>query len=152
MKKKARHLELVEMEKMYLILKRQQELNAGRRTCVIKLIEGVSSPSEQQDMKACPYIGRLRQLAMEELQHPQVSVVGSAAVDAVALAENSATVKVVFKGTDYSSGEPKSMTAFLSADFGAASTEMCSIALQWVLPECRRPKMFPSVSASSFDT
>ncbi|KAL3790697.1 hypothetical protein HJC23_009797 [Cyclotella cryptica] len=151
MKKKARHLELVEMEKMYLVLKSQQELNASRRTCLIKLIEGVSSPSEEQDIKICPYIGRLRQLAMEELQHPQASVFERAPIDAVALSENSATVKVLFKGTDYSTGDPKSMAAFLSVDFGSASTEMCSIALHWVLPECRRPKMFPSVSASSFD-
>ena len=152
MKKKARHLELVEMEKSYRILKSQQELNANRKTCVIKLIRGVSSLSEQQDIKTCPYIGRLRQLAMEELQHPQVSLVGGATADAVALTENSATVKILLKGTDYSSGEPKSMTAFLLVDFEAALTEICSIALQWVLPECRRPKMFPSVSASSFDT
>ncbi|KAL7516831.1 hypothetical protein ACHAWX_001807 [Stephanocyclus meneghinianus] len=152
MKKKARHLELVEMEKSYHILKSQQELNANRRTCVIKLIGGVSSLSKQQDIKTCPSTSRLRQLAIEELQHPQVSLVGGVTADAVALTENSATVKILLMGTDYSSGNPKSMEAFLLVDFEAASTEICSISLQWILPECRRPKMFPSVSSSSFDT
>jgi hypothetical protein len=150
MKKKARHLELVEMEKMYLVLKAQQELNASRKTRTVKIIEAISN--NDQEVVVYPHISRLRSLASEKLQHAQISIAASVAEDEVAISSHSATVKVSVTGTDYSSGEPKDIAAFCTVEFQAFSAEISSVSLHWIAPECHQCKMFPSVSALSFET
>ncbi len=113
------------MEKMYLILKAQQDLNESRRNRLVEIIEGTSS------VDASPHVQHLRQLSREKLQHAEVSIV---AADAVALTEISATVKVSINGTDEKSGEPNELLAFLSVDFEAGSAEICFMSLLWVTP------------------
>ena len=118
------------MEKMYLILKAQQDLNESRRNRLVEITEATSSINDQ-DVDVCPHVQHLRQLSREKLQDAQVFV---SAADAVALTENSATVKVSINGTDYSTCEPNQMLAFLSVDFEAASAEICFMSLLWVTP------------------
>ena len=153
MKKKARHLELVEIEKMYQVLKAQQELNTSRKASLIKVIEGVSNAGERQGDKSCPHTCRLRNLLGEKLQHAQVSIFGDNPEDEVfTSAANSAAVKVSVSGTDYASGESKTMVAFCSVGFENTSSEISFISLDWISPKCNQSKMFPSISALSFET
>ena len=153
MKKKARHLQLVEMEKMHLILKAQQELNHHRKTLIVKIIEGVSSVGKQQAVKNCPHIAHVKALAGEKLQHAQVAIIGGTPEDEVAVsASNSANVIVSINGTDYASGKSRSMKAILSAIFQAASTDISSISLLLIAQDCHQYTMIPSISALSFET
>ena len=152
MKKKARHTELLEIEQMYLILKAQQELKSSRTSCLIEIIEGVSNAQGEQEIKACPQTCRLRHLVCEKLHHAQISILGNAPYEEVALSANSATVKVLVSGTDHTSGEWSSITAFCSVDFEATSSKATSISLHLVTPEGCQGKMFPSVSTLSFET
>jgi len=152
MKKKARHMELLEMEQMYLVLKAKQELNSSRRSRLIEIIASASGTQCEQVTKACPQASRLRSLASEKLRHAQISLVGNSPHEEVALSANSATVKVLVSGTDHASGESKSITAFCVVDFDATSSKTTSISLHLVTPEGRQGKMFPSVSTLSFET
>lgn len=153
MKKKARHMELVEMEQLYRALKAQEDLHATRKSRVVEIIKGVSSAKGDQAAKSCPHICHLRKLAAEKVQHAGMSIDGISPKDAVALsATNIATVKVLVSGADYASGKSNTLTAFCSVAFEATSTEITSISLFWVEQECHQCKMFPSISALSFET
>lgn len=154
MKKKARHSELVEIEKLYLALKAQQELNTSRKASIIKVIEGVSDVGGKQGVdKPCSHTCVLKNLLGEELQNAQISICGDNPEDEVfTSAKNSAAIKVSVSGTDYASGESKTMAAFCSVCFGDASSEIISISLDWLYPKCNHTKMFPSISALSFET
>lgn len=153
LKKKARHLELVQMEKMYLVMKAKHDLNAARKTRVAKIIEAVREAGDHKEMKPCPHVSRLRSLSAERLQHAQMSCAGGPSEDEVAMSgSHSATVKVSVSGTDYASGKCENITAFCCVDFEAHSAEVSSISLHWVEQECHQCKMFPSISALSFET
>lgn len=143
-KKKARLMELMDIEEKFLFLKERESLDLCRRQGLVDLIE---TAGNRPELKACPHSSHLSQLASQEFQKAQFSVTDSVALTA----ENSGTVKVSVHGTDVESGKSKTLLGVISVDFSPGSTDICDVSLYWSWPKNKRVGIVPSISVLSFD-
>mmetsp|Transcript_18617 Transcript_18617/g.40287 ORF Transcript_18617/g.40287 Transcript_18617/m.40287 type:complete len:342 (+) Transcript_18617:210-1235(+) len=141
-KKKARLQELLDVEKKYLLLQERNALDLRRRQRLVEFVEN------SHEVKDCPHSSRLNELACQEMQKPEFVVTDTMALTA----EKSGLLKVSAHGTDLVSGNPKSLSGVIRADFTQGTADITAISLYWSAPE-RTPSsrvLCPSVSVLSF--
>lgn len=149
MKKKARLQELLDTEKRYMQLMSQEDLCRRRRELIVQFVECVGIQSQPKTM-LCSHSSLLEDVAIQALKRPQFSIIGDVALTS----EDSGMVRVSARGSDLESGEPKTLTGVIHADFVPRATEISAVALFWS-PTTRRVTsggMVPSISVSSFDS
>lgn len=153
MKKKARHQELIEIEKKYLLLQEKEKLTVKRKKYLVKFVESVgSSPVTSICSHQLPC--RLRKLACDRVRNAEFSVIGSSAETAVALtSENSGFLKVSVRGADVISGETTTAFGVLCAEFCQGSADITDVTLHWSPSQVTMSLagIFPSVSHSSLE-
>lgn len=145
MKKKARMQELVDIEHKYLLLGEKEDLNLRRRQRLVDFVE-----SAGRMHSTCAIASRLIQHASEVIQNAEFSV-----MDDVALTtEHSGVVKISARGTDVESGEPKTLSGVVCADFTPRKAGVCAVSLCWAAPKSTTSSanFFPSISYLSFES
>jgi hypothetical protein len=119
-KNKARYDNLVEIEKMYMLLQEKELLQARRR---LRLVDFV----EKREAKCCIHSSRLHELASEDILNPVFSV-----TDAVALTEaNSGTVRVLATGSELDLSSPMTLSGVICAVVSPGSTDIRDVSLFW---------------------
>ncbi|KAL7537063.1 hypothetical protein ACHAXR_011455 [Thalassiosira sp. AJA248-18] len=149
MKKKARHEELMEIEKKYLILKEKEALDLRRQEHLVEFVENIGSAGALA-VKDCLHTSRLKELASHEIHKPEFSV-----TDTVALtAENSGMVKVSAHGIDLESGKSKTLSGVICADFSPQLAVISDVSLYWSFSKSISSSVgiVPSVSVLSFES
>lgn len=147
MKKKARLEELLDIEKKYSLLKERHALEFCRKQYLVKFIENASRNG--QSMRDCPHSSRLNQLASQVIHKSEFSVTGTVALHS----EDAGMVKVSAQGTDYESGEMKTLSGVICVDYAPRTSYVSSVSLYWSSPHSPLSSvgMSPSVSVLSFE-
>lgn len=152
MKKKQRFHELLAIEKKWQVM---NELNSHRRKHLANFIERSDSFEINKSTKEVACLADLQTLAREKLLNAEFSISGSTN-EAIALSGgNSGTAQVIACGQDVVSGKIKTSLCVVCVKFASKSTEIVSASLFWSARNTLNtspPVMFPSVSASSFES
>ncbi|KAL7527660.1 hypothetical protein ACHAWF_002268 [Thalassiosira exigua] len=143
MKKKARLEHLVNIEKKYTPLQAKEALSDLRRRNLEDLVENAAEGEGGPSSK-------LHQLASQVVQRPEFSLAAR-----VVLAEDCGMVKVSVRGHDFESGELKTLSGVVCAEFGSGTADVCSASVYWSSPErnaqdAQRAGIPPSASVLSF--
>mmetsp|Transcript_26730 Transcript_26730/g.54539 ORF Transcript_26730/g.54539 Transcript_26730/m.54539 type:complete len:378 (-) Transcript_26730:233-1366(-) len=152
MKKKQRFHELLAIEKKWQVM---NELNVHRRKHLANFIERSESFEAKRSTTEVACLADLQSLAREKLLNAEFSISGPTN-EAIALSGgNSGTAQVIACGQDVVSGKIKTSLCVVCVKFASKSTEIVSASLfwsAWNTSNASPSAMFPSVSASSFES
>ena len=124
-KKKARHDNLVDIEKKYQLLQEKEKLQARRKQSVVDFVK-----QRDGDAMRCIHSSRLHELASQDILNPEFSVTGGTAAVAVTAAD-SGSVKVTVHGSELDSSAAMMLTGVICVDFVQESSDIRDISLFW---------------------
>lgn len=139
-RKKARHDNLVEIEKKYILLQEIELLNFCRLRSFIDFVEHC-------DVN-CIISSKLFELASENILHPVVFVLQ----DTVALAvSDSGSFQVSFQGLELDSSYPKTLKGMICVEFASKASDILDVSIFWSTQSSANLTITPSVSSAHME-